>query len=287
MVLHCEIYQEDAVTAATAGLAQGGLAIVTGSLRGWDGITRQGSHDTFRDFFMVEVDVRSDEVPAMAQATVRFKKWPSDRILHKWAEIHGDETTSAGTIHLNYNPAYMVDGDFNYPIAERDSILAAETKAYATEANSDIGIAYVFSNGPTYPTMKPGCKYRENTIKAGDVSEGATTADTLNVAFNQALISGTANSPTYFDPDKQYIAYGVGYVGAAVNDLDTICKAELTTGINKGASMAGIGPGVSLTHVETIYTFDGIPFKGDDQWQFGFISGAASTPHGYIIACEQ
>jgi hypothetical protein len=285
MVLHTESYTEDAVTAATAGAQQGGAAIVQGSIKpAWDGITRRGTHDTFRDMAMMEEDVVSDEVCPMCWVSVRFKKWREEFVLYKWGITQSDKTTSAGTVHETVPDHYIMHGDYDIRLSEYDSMLASQTKIAASEANSDVAAIYAFSNGPRYPAKFPWMRYRPNTIISGDVSTGATTADTLLTANRHDLTGQNANTMSAFDPDRNYIAYGVGYVTPVKDKKDMLVVAELASGRYKGARLAGFGTGDKLTHFETIYTFDGIPFKGSDQWQAYFVSGVASTPHFYIIA---
>jgi hypothetical protein len=288
MVLHCQCYSEDAVTAATAGLQQGGAAIVQASLKpSWDGLVRKGTHDSFRTMLMMEEDVVTDQVTPMCWMTVRFKKWDEDKVLHKWGITQGDKATSAGTVHETGIDHIILHGDWDIPLTPYDSMLATQTKIAASEANSDVAAIYVFSNGSRHPSSTPWTQYRQNTRIAGDVSTGATTADTLLHANLHDLTSQNVNTMSAFDANKDYIAYGVGYVVAAVDKKDMLFRAELKSGKNKGATIAGFGAGDKLTHFETIYSFDGIPFHGSDDWEFQFLSGVASTPHGYIIAQER
>jgi len=170
-------------------------------------------------------------------------------------------------------------GDFSIPMFDNDTVIDTNSKMSSTEANGDIGMIIAFTRGGTIPSQTPWSLYRLNTIVVGDVSEGATTADTLLTAWNQKLNKANSNTMAYLDPDKFYNLYGLVYGVPVIAKLDTIAAIEVMSGPTKGAKIAGFGGGNSGNSFTTTYTFDAIRVKGDVQFKATVESGVASTPH--------
>lgn len=289
LALVTEIYHDDANSAATAGIGQGGAALSSTVLKGWDGIAKPGKHERFRDMALMEEDVVTDEIVRMCWLSLHWQKWAADLTLYKWGETMPDKTSSAGTIHYPYWTEMVMRGENDIKLTPQDTMITSLTKIASTEANSDLAAIFAFSRtkGGSYPG-NPAFPWRPNSLIVGDVSENASTADVLTEAWDQSLISSNANTLAYLDPDKTYIVYGAVYVVPVKDKKDMVCKIEATSGESEGCSVSGFGSGDMLGHVSTLYTFDGFKIKGIDSLRARFVSGVASTPHiGVVVQAPQ
>ncbi|MCP5006737.1 MAG: hypothetical protein GY941_22750 [Planctomycetes bacterium] len=282
MVLHCETAHEDTITAATIGQAHqgiGGAAYTAAMFKPtWDGLTKTGKHDTFRDIKVGEFDTRTDALVKNAFASIHFSKDDSDlTYISKAIDIGCIAHTEAQ--HVDIVAELKIDGDYNVPMRHGDTVIDPKSKWGGTEANSDLALILAFSHGGQARSPTPHSLYRPNTIVVGDVSDGASTADTLLTAYSQQLNKSNVNTLAYLDPDKYYNLYGIVYGVPVIAKIDMFATLTVEDGINKGACIAGFGNGSQGGSFVTSYTFDAIRVKGDAQLTAKCITGAASTPH--------
>ena len=288
MTLHCETAAEDTITAATIGQAHqgiGGAAYTAAMFKPtWDGLTKTGKHDTFRDIKVGEFDTRTDALVPNAFGSIHFSKDDSDiTFISKAIDIGSIAHTEA--LHCDINPSLKIDGDYRVPTRHNDSIIDDKGKWGGTEANSDLAMILVFSHGGEIRSPTPHSLYRPNTIVVGDVSDGATTADVLLTAYSQQLSKSNVNTLAYLDPDKEYLLYGLVYGVPIIAKVDMFATLTVEDGINKGACIAGFGNGSQGGSFVTSYTFDAIRVKGDAQITAKCLSGVASTPHICGLFC--
>jgi len=274
MVVHCIPIHDDAWAAGTAGFAQGGTAITAALTYNDDlvvDVDSEGQLPYLTDVIMHEFDAMSTQIGSNAHWTLRPNTWPSTRTLAGYVDFCSSQNAQVGAfVDPTFDSTTTVTGRFNIPLEANTSWISANSKIFATEANSDILMCLVYSYGQRYPYRGGHLQY------VSAVSGSAMTADTWTQCWSQNL-QGVGFG---LDPTKTYVLRGVG----GGNDVHSeVCMGFLATKQTGFHQMVGFGAGNTPAQHMTYFLHDGIPCNGLDGFTTFGLEGATGTP--WVTLC--